>query len=239
MRPLLDVPLLIVGGGPVGLSASVLLSRLGVPSLLVERHPSTSIHPKARGINTRTMEIFRQSGVEDAVRAAGLPPEQARFIIWARSLAGQELERRVPWRSRPEAVPVSPVRHCRCAQDDLEPVLRAFAESLGPGTLSFGAELTAFEQDEGSVTATLRRADGETRVRARYLIAADGARSRVREALGIPMQGTAALYRSINVLLRADLTPWVAGRPAALYFIEQPGLRATFLTINGSTDGAS
>jgi putative polyketide hydroxylase len=55
----------------------------------------------------------------------------------------------------------------------------------------------------------------------------------VPEALGIAMQGTAGIYRSINVLLRADLTPWVADRPAALYFIEQPGLKATFLTING------
>jgi 2-polyprenyl-6-methoxyphenol hydroxylase-like FAD-dependent oxidoreductase len=229
----LDVPVLIVGGGPVGLTASVLLSGLGVVSLLVERHPGTSIHPKARGINMRTMEVFRQCGVEDAVRAAGLPRGRARFIIWARSLAGEELERRMPGRARSEVLAVSAVEHCTCAQDDLEPVLRRFAESLGPGRLAFGAELTGFEQDETGVTATLSRTDGETRVRARYLIAADGARSCVREALSIPMQGVAALYRSVNVLLRADLTDWVADRPAALYFIEQPGLRATFLTING------
>ena len=122
---------------------------------------------------------------------------------------------------------------CLCAQDDLEPVLRAHAESLRPGAVEFGAELLTFAQDADGVTASVRTADGETRVRARYLIAADGARSRVREALGIPMHGNAGLYRSINVLLNADLTRWVADRPAALYFIEQPGLKATFLTING------
>src|SRR5215831_11662096 len=88
-----EVDVLVVGGGPVGLTASILLSRFGVSSLLVERHPSTSIHPKARGINVRTMEIFRQCGVEAAVRAAGLPPERAKFIVWARSLAGAELDR--------------------------------------------------------------------------------------------------------------------------------------------------
>jgi putative polyketide hydroxylase len=228
-----EIPVLIVGGGPIGLSASILLSRLGVASRLVERHPGTAIHPKARGINMRTMEVFRQCGVEDAVRAAGLPSERTGFIIWAETLAGRELERRVPGRARPEAVPISAARHCLCAQDDLEPVLRRFAESLAPGTLSFGTELTGFEQDATGVTATLRAAGGETRIRARYLIAADGARSRVREALGIPMHGTPALYRSVNVLLNADLTKWVHDRPAALYFIEQPGLRATFLTING------
>src|SRR6185295_20001185 len=102
-----EIPVLIVGGGPVGLSASILLSRLGVASRLVERHPGTAIHPKARGINMRTMEVFRQCGVEDAVRAAGLPPERARFIVWARSLAGEELERRIPWRARAEAAAVT------------------------------------------------------------------------------------------------------------------------------------
>src|SRR5437868_104601 len=135
-----EVDVLIVGGGPVGLSASILLSRFEVSSLLVERHPSTSIHPKARGINARTMEIFRQCGVEDAVRAAGLPPERARFIVWARSLAGEELERRIPWRAREEAAAVTPVRNCICAQDDLEPVLRRHAAALGHGALTFDTE---------------------------------------------------------------------------------------------------
>jgi 2-polyprenyl-6-methoxyphenol hydroxylase-like FAD-dependent oxidoreductase len=230
----LEVPVLIVGGGPVGLTASALLSRLGVASLLVERHPGTSIHPKARGINPRTMEIYRQCGVDEAVRAAGLPPEKAQFIIWARSLAGEELERRVPGRARAASASLTPARHCLCAQDDLEPVLRHFAEGLGPGRLRFRAELASFVDDGDGVTATVAGPEGETRVRARYVIAADGARSRVREALGVSMQGVAALYRSVNVLMDADLTPWVADRPAALYFIEQPGLRATFLTINGA-----
>ena len=123
-----DVPVLIVGGGPVGLTASILLSQAGVRSLLVERHPGTAIHPKARGINARSMEMYRQCGVEAAIRKAGLPPERAGFIVWARTLAGEEIERRVPWRSGPQSTAVSPVRNCLCAQDDLEPVLRAFAE---------------------------------------------------------------------------------------------------------------
>ena len=126
-----DVPVLIVGGGPVGLTASILLSQAGVRSLLVERHPGTAIHPKARGINARSMEMYRQCGVEAAIRKAGLPPERAGFIVWARTLAGEEIERRVPWRSGPQSTAVSPVRNCLCAQDDLEPVLRAFAERPG------------------------------------------------------------------------------------------------------------
>ena len=86
----LDVPVLIVGGGPVGLSASLLLARHGARSLLVERHPGTSIHPKARGINVRTMEVFRQAGAEDAVRAATLDLFRGGFTL----LAGP---RGAPW----------------------------------------------------------------------------------------------------------------------------------------------
>jgi 2-polyprenyl-6-methoxyphenol hydroxylase-like FAD-dependent oxidoreductase len=226
-----EPPVLIVGGGPVGLTASILLSRLGVPSLLVERHPGTAVHPKARGINARTMEIFRQCGVEDDVRAAGLTQGPVRFIIWAESLAGRELERRVPARMRPGVAAISPVTGALCAQDDLEPVLRRHAEALAPGTLRFSTELVSLEPDGDGAIATL---GGGESVRARWVIAADGARGRCRELLGIALEGRPFLYRSINVLLHADLAAWTAHRPAGLYFIEQPGLRATFLTINGA-----
>jgi putative polyketide hydroxylase len=230
-----DVPVLIVGGGPVGLTASILLSQAGVRSLLVERHPGTAIHPKARGINARSMEMYRQCGVEAAIRKAGLPPERAGFIVWARTLAGEEIERRVPWRSGPQSVAVSPVRNCLCAQDDLEPVLRAFAERQAGGELRFSTEVTACEQDDTAVTATLvdRTSGARKQVKARYVIAADGAQSTIRQQLGVPMEGEENVYDSVNILLNADLRPWTADRPAALYFIEHPQLRGTFLTING------
>ena len=230
-----DVPFLIVGGGPVGLTASILLSQQGVRSLLVERHPGTAVHPKARGINARTMEMYRQLGVETAIRKAGLPPERAGFIVWAETLAGREIERRVPWRSGPQSAMVSPVRNCLCAQDDLEPVLRAFAEQQPTATLAFNTELESFDQDGDSVTATLgdRASGAASEVRARYVIAADGAQSRVRRQLGVRMVGRDNVYDSVNVLMNADLRPWTQHRPAALYFIENPRLRATFLTING------
>jgi 2-polyprenyl-6-methoxyphenol hydroxylase-like FAD-dependent oxidoreductase len=230
---MITVPVLIVGGGPVGLSASILLSRLGVASRLVERHAGTAFHPKARNINMRTMEIFRQCGLEDDVRAAGLAIERTKFLIWAESLAGREIERRVEKRSHPDGELPSPAKHCLCAQDDLEPVLRRHAETRAPGALAFATELVRFEQDATGVTATVRDAGGERQVRAQYVIAADGARSPVRRALGVGMDGVPELYRSVNLLLNADLTPWVKNRPAAIYLIQQPDLRVTFMTING------
>ena len=231
-----DIDVLIAGGGPVGLTASILLSRHGVRSLLVERHPGTAIQPKSRGINPRTMELYRQCGVEDAIRAAGLPTERAGLIVWAESLAGREIERRVPGRATPASMAMSPVRNCLCAQDDLEPVLRRFAEDSKLGALRFSTELTAMTYDASGVRAVLhdRASNTESVVRARYLIAAEGAQSRIRRQIGVRMNGEESVYDSVNILFHADLRQWVEHRPAALYFIEQPDLRGTFLTINGT-----
>ena len=231
-----EVPVLIVGGGPVGLTASILLSRQGVRSLLVERHAGTAVHPKARAINARTMEMYRQCGVEAAIRTAGLGPEHTGLVVWTTTLSGAEIERRVPWRAGPQSLAVSPVRNCLCAQDDLEPVLRAFAERQGPGELRFNTELIACAQDGEGVTATLadRVSGAETRMRAQYVIAADGAQSSIRRQLGVRMIGREKVYESVNILLNADLRPWTAHRPAALYFVEHPEIKATFLTIDAA-----
>lgn len=234
---MLDIPVLISGGGPVGLTASLLLSQHGVRSLLVERHPGTALTPKARGINARTMEVFRQCGIDTAVRNAGLAEGRLGLIVWTESLAGEEIERRVPGRATAKNMAVTSVRNCLCAQDDLEPVIRRFAEEAGgPEALRFNTELTSFSQRRGAVTGTLtdRTTGAQQPFTARYLIAAEGAQSRVRRALDVKMTGEEKVYDNVNILFHADLTRWVEHRPAALYFVEQEDLRATFLTINGT-----
>jgi 2-polyprenyl-6-methoxyphenol hydroxylase-like FAD-dependent oxidoreductase len=232
---MLDIPVLISGGGPVGLTASLLLSQHGVRSLLVERHPGTAVTPKARGINARTMELYRQCGIDTAVREAGLAEGGTGLIVWTETLVGKEIERRVPGRATAKNMAATPVKNCLCAQDDLEPVIRRFAEAAGPGELRFNTEMTSFGQRPGAVTGILtdRLTGAETPFTTRYLIAAEGAQSRVRRALDVKMIGEENVYDSVNILFRAELTQWVQHRPAALYFVEQQDLRATFLTING------
>src|SRR6201994_2370374 len=232
---MLDIPVLISGGGPGGFMASLLLSQHGVRSLMVERHPGTARTPKARGINARTMEVFRQCGIDAAVREAGLADGGTGLIVWTETLAGREIERRVPGRAIAKNMAVTPVKNCLCAQDDLEPVMRRYAEEAGPGELRFNTEMTSFSQTADGVTGILtdRTTGAETPFKARYLISAEGAQSRVRRALGVKMEGTEKVYDSVNILFHANLTKLVAHRPAALYFVEQEGLRATFLTING------
>src|SRR5262249_5142369 len=213
----LEFPVLIVGAGPVGLSAAIELARWGVESLVVERHPSTTDHPKARGFFTRTMEILRPWGVEKSLRADALPPGAFRFI-WVETLAGREIGRVAPPR-RDVPGPHSPTYVCMAAQDAFEAVLHRHAVTYPEIDLRFSTEMIAFEQDRGGVTATLRKrnsAEGYA-VRASYLIAADGASSRIREMLAIKMLGPGELNHNINIHFRAELAEWVCDRPAVGY----------------------
>lgn len=233
MTRTVDVPVLIVGGGPVGLSASILLSQLGVSSLLVERHRSTSLFPKGRGITTRAMELFRHMGLEEAVHQVGLPREDSLHVFFAETLTSPQF-RRGPWGDQSSAV--SPTFTFVCSQDRLEPVLRSRAEALAPGGVRFGSELTACIQDRTGVTAQVVERDSGTpsTVRAAYAVAADGARSTVRQLLGIPMLGPAALSHQVSILFEAKLGPHVADRRSVLYHVANPHVRGIFLVVDNA-----
>ncbi|WP_371477634.1 FAD-dependent monooxygenase [Kitasatospora sp. NBC_00315] len=215
MNPKADdrVPVLIVGGSLVGLSASLFLGRLGVRHLLVEKHTGTSHHPRGRGNNVRTMELLRVAGAEPGVREAASVLADNHGILQADTLTGAEQE----WLFR-EIDPggalarFSPSSWCLCSQNDLEPVLLRQARDLG-GEIRFGTELISFEQDADGVSALLRsRETGEERtVRAQYLIAADGPRSPVRERLGIGQAGKGELFHNVSITFRAKRLPDVVG----------------------------
>ena len=232
----IEVPVLIVGAGPTGLCTSILLSRYDIPSLLVERHASTSIYPRAVGISVRTMELLRQWGLDQHVREAGLNLDCS-FSPVSLTLAQPELAR-VPlgFPMEHEALAVSPVAPCACPQDALEPILLEHARSYSEAQVIFGTELIALKQDEEGVSATLsERMTGEgTVIRARYVVAADGARSRVRELVGIPIQGPGRLNDFLSILFRADLKRLIEGRAFGAYLIRHP--EASGILLPTSTD---
>jgi len=233
----IEVPALIVGGGPVGLCTSLLLSRFGVLSLLVERHPATSIHPRARGINVRTMEILRTWGLEHEVREAGRALENATDVVWAESLAGRELRRgKVAGLHRENLRPVSPTTGCACAQDELEPVLLANARGYDVGSIAFGHELIGVQMDAAGVTAAVRKhsTGQEMTVQAGYLVAADGADGGVRQAVGIAAPGPGILNQQIGIYFEAPLGHLVADRSAVLYFIENAAISGLFAAVDNA-----
>jgi 2-polyprenyl-6-methoxyphenol hydroxylase-like FAD-dependent oxidoreductase len=182
-------PILVVGGSLVGLTAAVFLASHRVPVTLVERHTGSSLHPRAIGYTTRTIELFREVGIRLGPSAQGSGrPRRARV----ESLKGRWLEES-PWSpAGSDSVPsdvYSPVQASATAQDRLEPILRSRASELG-AELRLGTELVSFVHDEDGVTATLRRRDDghEYRLRADYLIAANGADSPIRQQLGITIE---------------------------------------------------
>lgn len=229
------VPVLIVGGSLVGLSASLFLGRLGIGHVLVEKHPRTSHHPRGRGNNIRTMELFRTAGVESAIREAASVLADNHGILQTPSLTGTEGN----WLFREmdpggKAARISPAGWCLCSQNDLEPVLLSAAQDLG-GDLRFSTELISFEQDADGVTAVLldRRSERRSTVRADYLIAADGPRSPVREALGIEQSGRGELFHNVSITFRAKrLADAVGDRHFIACYLTNPEADGALLPVD-------
>jgi putative polyketide hydroxylase len=218
-----DIPVLIVGGGPTGLATSIMLSRLGIRSLLVEKHSDTAVHPKAVGISTRTMELCRQWGIERRVRDAALDVE---FVSSVRPvLAGPELQRSsLGYPDEELARTLSPTAPAACAQDLLEPIMLAHARNYDGAELCFNTELVSIEQDASGVEATLvDRATNRGRlVRARYVIAADGVWSPTRRKLGIAMTGDGNVAEHLSILFKADLAQAARSPLCGLYIVTNP-----------------
>ena len=224
-----DTPILIVGGSLVGLTTAMLLGTLDVPSLVVERHAGTAIHPRAGHFQLGTMEMLRQVGLEDEVRSASLATyHPTGGIVAVESLAGRELATYVSELN--EGVEgYSPTRRVFVNQDVLEPILARKASELG-ATVRNRTEAAGLEQDADGVTVTLRDLDGggERRVRARYVVAADGNRSATRTRLGIAMEGHGELSRSITIYFRADCAPLLRERNQGVIYVHNPTLRGFF-----------
>ncbi len=236
-----QVPVLIVGGGIVGLSASLFLAQQGVHSLLVERHAGTSIHPRARGVNERTMEIYRGIGLEDAIREAGRALQPAMGVFQGSSLAEaldgynaeQYKQSAASFRKITSNDEISPTPRSRGTQDLVEPILLHAARERGV-EVCFSTQLLSFEQDETGVNALLRdRTNGsEHQVRAQYMLAADGANSTVLPTLGIPSTQSAVAGHLLNVLFHADLRSFVSGREFSMVSIKRPEVTGLLLSIN-------
>jgi 2-polyprenyl-6-methoxyphenol hydroxylase-like FAD-dependent oxidoreductase len=208
-----EVDVLIVGGGPVGLTARALLDRWGVSTLLVEKHRELSPFPRSRLVNVRSMEIFRQLGLAATIAARAFAPEFGRIRFRDTLLDRDFATAAMVGINAP--VPESPVIGVLTSQDRLEPTLLAAA-----GTpVRFGVELIDLTGEAESVVATLGDHEGgeETRVRARYVLAADGANSTVRQRLGIDTIGPGALVGLTTVVFDADLNRWSAQQPAGVY----------------------
>lgn len=231
-------PVLIVGGGLVGLSAAMFLGWRGVPTVLVEKHAASSPHPRAIGFTTRTLELFRAVGIGASIPEVPLGHGRPRRVA-VESLAGK-WSAEAEWSPArpPDADPNDPPRpawgYSPCtgaaiAQDTLEPILRDKAIELG-ADVRMNTELVSFEQDATGVVAALRHRDGrEYSLRAGHVIAADGHSSSIRDSLGIGRRGHGFMQVVRSVLFRAPLEAYLESG-ISQFELDQPGLKGMLTT---------
>jgi 2-polyprenyl-6-methoxyphenol hydroxylase-like FAD-dependent oxidoreductase len=223
------VPVVIVGGSLVGLTASILLASQGVPHVLIERHRGTAIHPRAASFHQRTMETFRSVELQEAVEAAAAKEfQQNGAIVSVESLANPEMT--FFYRHFNEGVEqLSPTARLFITQIGLEPLLRDRAADLGADH-RYGTELVGLEQDDDGVTVVIRGRDGgpEQTLRADHVIAADGAHSGVRDRLRVGMAGRGSFAECATIYFRADMRELIGDRNLSVVYVNQPELLGFF-----------
>ena len=225
---MIETDVLIVGSGPAGSSSALFLSTYGVRNMVITKYRWTANTPRAHITNQRAVEIMRDMGLEGEIKAKGVPQPLMGDTVFCTSLAGDELARLHTWGTHPQRLAdytlASPCIHYDLPQDIFEPIILGEAARRG-SRVRFDTEYLSHVQDADGVTVTvLDRIGGERyEIRAKYLIGADGGRSKIAQDIGLPMEGEMDWAGSMNIVFHADLSKYVAHRPSVLYWIMQPG----------------
>jgi 2-polyprenyl-6-methoxyphenol hydroxylase-like FAD-dependent oxidoreductase len=194
-----ETPVLIAGGGPVGMTLALELAHQGIRVTLAERNPGTTRHPKMDLTNGRSMEIFRRLGLVNKLREVGVPEANPFVISWITSLSGHELCR-FTYPSSAEGREIRRQRNdgsltleppMRVSQVVIEPALKAAVESNDFIDSFFGWNVESLAQDDGGVTTRVTNGErGQSQeIRSQYVVGCDGGTSTVRRQLGIALQG--------------------------------------------------
>jgi len=225
---IIETDVLIVGSGPAGLTTAVGLASQKVNHIVITKYQWTANTPRAHITNQAAMEIFRDFGIEADVKEKATEHSFMGDTVFCTSLIGEEIGRIRTWGIHPrreaDYVLSSPTLNCDIPQDLLEPILLTRAAEQG-SKVRFSTEFISYVEDATGVTTTvLDRVSGvEYHIRSKYLIGADGGRSKVVEQAGLPMEGQMDVAGSMNIVFKADLTKFVAHRPSVLYWVLQPG----------------
>ncbi len=230
-----EVPVCIIGCGPIGLTGALLLSRHGVPSLLVERRSELNTHPRSRFVDTNTMELFREFGIDKAVEATGLGPDWTAYNRWSDSLASE------PYANIPSptfysvAGPNSPCIPVMTVQDEVEAALMTRVAADPMITVRFDTEAIDVTQTDDATHLWLRDTNTDERqpVTAQYTIGADGPGSETRRVIGTHLEAEPRPVYSQDVIFHADLEAYVGDRKGSLLYTTTPEGIVIFQPLDG------
>ncbi|KAF2150954.1 3-propionate hydroxylase [Myriangium duriaei CBS 260.36] len=222
---IMEVPVLIVGGGPSGLLQAYLLSKLGVECLIIERYPKRLAAPKAHALSPRTLEIVRQTGLNaNKVRRIGTPRDQAFWVNFITNLSGEQVGRLPYERMDAGVLEATPEMIHNIPQPDFEDYITSHIEDRVK--IIKNASFVSCREDENSVWTTVEdRNTGATfQVHSRYVVACDGSKSRVRKHLGIESDGEESYETMMTIHFNADLRPVVGDRVGMLHWVMDPAV---------------
>jgi 2-polyprenyl-6-methoxyphenol hydroxylase-like FAD-dependent oxidoreductase len=234
-----ETPILIVGGGPVGLALAADLGRRGVACTLVEQSDGTIYHPRANTVNSRTMEFCRRWGIAEEVRQAGTPPDFPLDIIYCTGLQGYPLARiDRPTYGGHRPLPTTPERSQRCNQLFFDPIMRKLAASAPSVRLRYRCRFESFTETPDGVLCQVHdlAADRHETIKARFLVACCAGRSSVPQALGVQWEGQPVLSYHINVFLKVKelWTRHDKGKAAFYFFVDESGGGPSLIELDGN-----
>lgn len=231
-----DVPICIIGCGPIGLTSALLLSRHGVPVLMVERRSELNTHPRSRFVDTNTMELMREFGIEKAVEETGLGPAWTAFNRWSVDLASEPYAELESPTFLTVPSPDSPCLPVMTVQDEVEKALMTKVAADPNIDVRFDTEVVELSQDDEQTTVVLRdtRTDERRTVTATYTIGADGPGSTTRAVIGTELDGSPQPVHMQDVIFHADLSPYVGDRKGALLYTQPPEGVLIFQPLDGA-----
>jgi 2-polyprenyl-6-methoxyphenol hydroxylase-like FAD-dependent oxidoreductase len=237
----LETPVLIVGGGPIGLTLALDLGWRGIGCLLIEQGDGSIDLPRGAMVAARTMEFCRRWGIKDRIVHSGFPDDYKLDMVFCTSLAGYLLERdEYPCERDQKPPPESPEKRTWCPQLLFDPIIARSAAEFDKVTLRYRCRLDGFEEfpDRIVARATDLATGDPVEIETLYLVACDGSASIVRKAAGIELEGTPVLSYSVNVFFRCPgfLAAHDKGEAERYLFVGTQGTWANATVVDGKEE---